>query len=102
MSSSSGSGAARFLPLISRAGSRMVRGISAEVGFRRGLNMVLSVRLWHCHLAAYRLLLREDSAATSFAFPFPAPNSRERLALTGLLREVRVLMDSSWGTVEVP
>ena len=102
MSSSSGSGAARFLPLISRTGSRMVKGISGEVGFRRGLNMVLSVRLRCCHLAAYRLLLREDSAGTSFAFPFPALNSRERLVLTGLLREVRVLIDSSWEVVEAP
>jgi hypothetical protein len=46
MSSSSGSGAARFLPLMSRTGSRIVKGISEEVGLRRGLNIMLkTVRL---------------------------------------------------------
>jgi len=101
MSSSSGSGAARFLPLMSRTGSRIVRGISEEVGLRRGLNIMLDTILIHS-TCAYRLLLRGESAGLSFAFPLPALNSRKRFALAGLLREVRVLMDSSWEVNDVP
>jgi hypothetical protein len=104
MSSSSGSGAARFFPLISRTGSRIVRGISEGIGLRRGLDIILkSIKIESdtVGLAAYRLLLRGESAGFSFAFPFPVPDSRKRLPLAGLPREVRALMDSSWEADEV-
>lgn len=66
-----GSGAARFLPLMSLGGSLMVRATDWAGGFRRGL-----------------LLGRKGASSdTAFDFDFPAVVSLERVTLTELLVE---------------